>query len=320
MAAKPIVRYCRTMRPSTEDLSTFVQVVDCGTITAAAARMSLAKSVVSKRIAHLETTVSAKLLHRSARRVTPTDTGALLYDRARALLAQLDAMSDEVAARSGDLQGLIRLAAPMSFGTRHLARLIARFMQDNPRVEIALDLDDRHVDLQGGGYDLGVRIGRLGDSALRARRLGASRRALCCSPAYANAAGLPATLEALAAHSCLGYANAAAGHIWRFASSTEPAEPRSIVLHGRLTANSGETLLEAACAGLGLVVLPTFVVGDAMRAGDLISLSIAGWTPVPDAIQVVYPETSAMPSKVRALIDFLVANLREPFDWDEGIV
>ena len=308
------------MRPSTEDLATFVQVADSGAITAAALRLGLAKSVVSKRIAHLEATLSAKLLHRSARRMTLTDAGALFYGRASAVLSQLDAMSDEVAARSGDLQGRIRIVAPMSFGVRHLGPIIASFMQAHPRIEISLDLDDRLTDLQGEGYDLAVRIGRLNDSALKARKLGVSRRALCCSPAYAERKGLPDSLDGLMAHDCLTYGNVAAGQVWRFASTSEPAaEERSLAPRGRFASNSGEALLDAACGGVGLVILPTFITADALAAGDLVEVQIAGWRPSAGLIQVVYPETAAMPLKVRALIDHLAATLREPFSWDRGL-
>ncbi|MXP64338.1 LysR family transcriptional regulator [Roseomonas sp. M0104] len=304
------------MRPDIEALATFVQVVDSGTITAAAARLGLAKSVVSKRVAVLETQLSARLLHRAPRRVTPTEAGSLLYERARALLGQLDTVADEVMARSGALQGMIRLAAPLSFGIRYLGPLIADFMRRYEGIEVVLDLDDRHVDLFSGGYDLALRSGRLGDSELRTRRLGTSNRALCCSPDYAARHGPPPSLEALAAHSCLGYANAAAGHIWRFAP-VGGGEPRSLVLRGRMVANSGEALLDAARAGIGLVVLPTFLVAEAVRAGDLIPLRIPGWEPVPDTIQLVYPPTPAMPLKVRALIEHLAGAIREPFAWDE---
>lgn len=309
------------MRPDIENLATFVQVVDSGTVTAAAARLGLAKSVVSKRIAQLEAQLATKLLNRAPRRVTPTETGALLYDRSRALLAQLDTVADDVMAQSGALRGLIRVAAPMSFGTRHLGPLVAAFMREWPGIEIALDLEDRHVDLLGGGYDLALRIGRLGDSALRSRRLGISRRALCCSPDYAARHGVPDRLESLTAHSCLGYANTTAGHLWRFAPADDPAgEERSLVLRGRMIANTGEALLDAARAGIGLVVLPTFLLAEPVRTGALMPLHIPGWAPVPDTIHIVYPPTPAMPLKTRKLIDFLAERIREPFPWDAPFV
>ncbi|WP_419899366.1 LysR family transcriptional regulator [Roseomonas sp. USHLN139] len=304
------------MRPDIDALATLIQVVDCGTITGAAARMGLAKSVVSKRMAQLEAQLSAKLLHRAPRKVTPTESGALLVARARALLAQLDTVADEVMARSGALSGQLRLAAPLSFGARHLGPLIAGFLRDYPGIEVALDFDDRHVDLLSGQYDLALRIGRLGDSTLRARRLGTSRRALCCSPDYVARHGAPGALEALAGHSCLGYANASSGHIWRFIPADGGGEARSLVLGGRLTANSGEALLEAARAGIGLVVLPTFLLSAEVRAGALVPLQIPGWMPEPDTIQLVWPPAAALPLKARTLIEHLAARLREPFDWD----
>lgn len=304
------------MRPDIDALATLIQVVDCGSITAAAGRMGLAKSVVSKRMAQLEAQLATRLLHRAPRRVTPTESGALLVARARALLAQLDTVADEVMARSGALSGQLRLAAPLSFGTRHLGPLVAGFLRDYPGIEVTLDLDDRHVELLGGQYDLALRIGRLGDSALRSRRLGSSRRALCCSPDYAARHGLPQTLEALSAHSCLGYANASASHIWRFVPADGAGEPRSLVLRGRLTANSGEALLDAAQAGIGLVVLPTFLVAAPVRQGALQPVRIPGWQPEPDGIQLVYPPAAALPLKTRTLIEHLAARIHEPFAWD----
>jgi DNA-binding transcriptional LysR family regulator len=303
------------MRPDPEALATFVQVVDSGSVTAAAARLGLAKSAVSKRVAQLEAQLATRLLHRAPRHVSPTDSGALLYERARALLAQLDSVADELLARSGALQGAVRLAAPLSFGIRYLGPMITDFMRRYEGIEVTLDLDDRHVDLMSGGYDLALRSGRLGDSDLRARRLGTSRRALCCSPGYAERRGLPDRLEALHAHSCLGYTNTTAGHLWRFRRAGS-REERSLTLRGRLAANSGEALLQAACAGLGLVVLPTFLVSDAVRAGTLRPVPLTGWEPVPDSIQLIYPPTPSLPLKTRALIEHLAERIREPFGWD----
>lgn len=308
------------MRPSADDLAIFVQVVDSGTLTAAALRLGLAKSFVSKRMAALEAQLGAKLLHRAPRNVTPTETGALLYSRARAVLTQLDSLAEDVSAQSGSLRGLIRMAAPMSFGTRYLGPAIASFMRTYEKIEVQLDFDDRYVSLQGSSYDLALRIGRLADSSLRSRRLGISHRALCCSRDYAARAGLPDTLEALSHHECLGYANAPSGHIWRFAPEGQPgAEHRSVALRGRLIANNGEALLDAARAGLGLTVLPSFMVGPAVAAGELVQIRIPGWVPVPDSIQIVYPETSLLPLKVRALIDHLAQSISEPFSWDSAL-
>jgi DNA-binding transcriptional LysR family regulator len=193
-------------------------------------------------------------------------------------------------------------------------------MRRYDQIEVSLDLDDRHVDLLAGGYDLAVRIGRLSDSSMRTRQLGTSHRVLCCSADYASRAGLPDSLEALPTHACLGYANAPSGHIWRFmpreGGERRLAQHRSVALRGRLTANNGEALLDAARAGLGLTLLPTFMVGPAVMAGELVPVTIPGWVPVPDTIHIVYPETPAMPAKLRALIEHLAASIAEPFLWD----
>lgn len=312
------------MRPNPDDLSTFLQVVDSGTLTAAALRLGLAKSVVSKRIRGLEALLGAKLLHRSTREVTATETGLLLYARARTLLADLDRLTEEVSARSGALRGAIRLAAPMSFGTRYLGPAVADFARRHPAMDVSLDLDDRYVDLVAGGYDLAVRIGRLGDSALRSRRLGTSHRVLCCSSTYANEAGLPRTLEALQDHAVTSYANSRSGHIWRFmprepGAERRVAQHRSLTLRGRLTSNSGEALLDAARAGLGLTLMPSFMVGPAIADGSLIPVPVPGWVPVPDTIHVVWPETPALPVKLRAMIGHLAAAIAEPFGWDAAL-
>lgn len=311
------------MRPDPDDLATFVQVVDSGTLTAAALRLGIAKSVVSKRIALLEAQLGAKLLHRAPRQVTATETGALLYARARALLMQLDSLTDDVSAQAGALRGAIRLAAPMSFGIRHLGPAIADFARRYEQLEVAMDLDDRHVDLLGGGYDLAVRIGRLGDSTLRSRRLGTSHRVLCCSADYAARRPLPGTLEELAGHDTTGYANSRSGHIWRFMPREGGAGHlglhRSLPLRGRLTSNSGEALLDAARAGLGLTLLPSFMVGPAVASGELLPVSIPGWVPVPDTIHVVWPETPGLPLKLRRLVEHLAARIAEPFGWDAAL-
>ncbi|MBO1074251.1 LysR family transcriptional regulator [Roseomonas marmotae] len=306
------------MRLDADDLATFVQVVDCGTLTAAALRLGLAKSVVSKRVAALEAQLGVRLLHRAPRRMTATEAGALLHARARTLLAQLDSLAEDISAQAGTLRGSIRMAGPMSFGTRCLGPAISSFMCRYEQIEISLDLDDRHVDLLAGGYDLAVRIGRLGDSSLRSRRLGTSHRVLCCSAGYAERVGLPQSLEDLSTHACLGYANVPSGHIWRFMPKGG-GEHRSVVVRGRLTVNTGEALLDAARAGLGLTMLPSFMVGQEVAAGQLMPVSLPGWVPVPDIIHVVYPETPMLPLKLRALIEHLAGAITEPFPWDTAL-
>jgi DNA-binding transcriptional LysR family regulator len=203
----------------------------------------------------------------------------------------------------------------MSFGTLHLAPILLEFACRHPALELALDLDDRMLDLVGGGYDLAVRIGRLSDSSLIARRLCTSRRVVCCSPAYARRKGLPASIEELSRHECIDYAYVNANRLWQF-EPAEPGEaPRSVVVRSHICANNGEVVRDAAIAGLGLVVLPLFIVADALRQGRLVQ-ALPGVTPIPDTINAVYPPMRHVPLKVRALIEHLVTALAGTPPWE----
>lgn len=306
------------MRYRLDDIEAFLAVVETSSVSAAARRLGLAKSVVSKRVSDLETAIGAELLHRSSRKVIPTDRGHGFYRRARELLQQLDEAIDEAGEAEGELRGLLRIAVPMSFGTMHLMPLLAPLFTQHPKLNIALDLDDRKVDLAGGGYDLGIRIGRLADSALAARRLAVSRRVVVCSPAYARTHGLPASPDDLPQHECISYANTPALQQWTFQPVRSGGQPRQVLVKGRIVANNGEAIREAAIAGLGLAVLPSFIVCDALRDGRLID-AMPHHTPAPDGIYAVYPKTRLPSRKVRAVIDHLVEAIGEPAPWERGL-
>ncbi|MGG7054864.1 LysR family transcriptional regulator [Nitrosomonas sp. ANs5] len=207
-----------------DDILAFLQAIETHSISAAAQRLGLSKSVVSKRISDLETKLKVKLLHRSTRGVVATDKGAAFYQRARAIMQQLDQASEALLEQDEDLCGVLRIAAPMSFGTSYLGPILFSFINHYPRLKLALELNDQITDLSGEGYDLGIRIGRLRDSTLIARKLAVSRRIACCSPAYAQRAGLPVTIEELANHACIGYSNVSPSQIWQF-ESAEPGGP-----------------------------------------------------------------------------------------------
>lgn len=306
------------MRYRLDDILAFIQVIETGSFSAAALRLNLAKSVVSKRVSDLEAALGGRLLHRSTRRVTPTDKGRAFYGRARTLLRELDAAAEEVSDDDEALIGPLRIAAPMSFGTLHLAPLLFAFAARHPRLELALDLDDRMVDLGGGGYDLAVRIGRLPDSALVGRRLAESRRVVCCSPDYAGRAGVPATLDELPHHEGIGYANIPAGQLWQFEPAAGDNEPRGVTMRCRAVANNGEAMRDAALAGLGVALLPLFIAAPALREGRLVAV-LPGIRPLSDTIYAVYPPTSHPGRKVRAVIDHLVAALSGVPAWEAGL-
>jgi DNA-binding transcriptional LysR family regulator len=302
------------MRYKLEDLLTFLTVIEAGGLTAGARRLGIAKSVASKRISDLENALRATLLRRSARGVAPTDAGAAFYRRTRDILAELDDAAAS-AAGAGELSGLIRVAGPLSFGTLHLAPVLVDFLVCHPRVELALHLNDRVVDIVREGYDLAVRIGRLKDSSLVAKKLAECKRVLCCSPTYARQVGLPSTLDELKDHACIGYSNAPIGERWLFELEELGGKQRSVLVQPRLTVDNGEAIRDAAIAGLGLTVLPTFIVADALRAGTL--LAVLRDTPVvSDGIFVVYPPDRHLSTKVRALIEHLTAAFKGPLRWE----
>lgn len=303
------------MQPRFDDVLTFLQVVEAGGITAAAARLNISKSVVSKRISDLERTLGAELFRRSTRRLTPTDRGAAFYEKMRALVAEFDDAVEQAARQTGELRGRLRITAPMSFGTMHLGPVLAAFARSHPELELALDLDDKIIDLVGNGYDMAIRIGRLEDSSLVARKLCLSRRIVCCSPGYAGENGLPASIEDLSAHKCIDYANVHASRLWQFAPSKPSGKPRSVMAHSRVVANNGEIMREMALAGLGLAVLPLFIVHEQLREGTLVNALTAA-VPLPDTIYVLYPPTRHVSRRVRALVDHLVAALGDTPPWE----
>jgi DNA-binding transcriptional LysR family regulator len=200
----------------------------------------------------------------------------------------------------------------MSFGNLYLGQMLFGLMEQHPRLDVALDLDDRFVDLVGRGYDLGIRIGRLADSALVGRKLADSRRMTVCSPAYAERHGRPRVPDDLRNHACIGYANAATTHVWQFQSPSGEAMPLNVA--GRFVANNAEAIRDAAIAGLGICVLPRFALCDALRAGSLVEV-LPDFAPVPDVIRAVYPRTRHLPRRVRAVVDHLARELADP-PWE----
>ena len=296
-----------------DDLRAFVAVVEAGGFSRAAARLGLAKSIVSRRVSRLETSLGARLLARTTRGVSPTEAGAAFHARGVRILAELDEAREEVAGRQGSVAGTLRLAAPLSFGVAHLAPALARFAADHPRVALDVAYGDRPVDLVAERFDAAVRIGALPDSSLVARRLAPVRLVAVASPAYLARRGAPGKPEDLADHDCLVYSAAAGGgEAWRFRAGRGSVSVRP---HGRFRADNGEALVAAALEGLGVAALPTFLAGEALRSGALVPLLEA--FPMPEfGLHVVRPPGGPAPARLRALIDFLAARFGpEPY-WD----
>ncbi len=300
-----------------DDLSTFLTVVEAGGITAAANHLNLAKSVVSKRISALEAALDVELLVRSSRAVRPTEHGQALYDRMRPLIHEMGQAAERISSGAGSLTGRLRITAPMSFGTMHLSPIIAAFVGAHAELEMAIDLDDRFVDLVHGGYDVGIRIGLLPDSSMIARKLCEVRRVVLCSPGYAQARGLPRDVADLARHACIDYAHVHASQLWQFEAAGPGGRPGSVALRSRIVVNNGEVMRDLAIAGLGVVVLPMFLAVDALRDGRLIE-ALPDALPRPYAIHAVWPQTNRMSAKVRAFVDHLATAFAGGAPWERG--
>ena len=297
-------------RSSTDliDVLGFVRVAETGSFARAAERMGLSKPSLSRRVARLEGQLGARLLTRTARGAAPTEIGKAYYARASAVLAELDAARETVAEAVTQIAGPIRLTAPLSFGVEHLAPVLAEFALAHPKVELDVEFEDRTVDLDAGGYDLAVRIGRLADSALIARRIAPVRKVLIASPAYLDEHGRPQRPADLAGHAALIYNQES----WRFRvdGKWETVRPTPA-----LRSNNGEMLREAAVAGLGLALLPTFIAAPALEARTVEPL-LLGHPLEEGALHAVMPPGRATTARVRALVDFLVARFGPEPSWD----
>lgn len=306
------------MEYSLADIETFLAVVEAGSVSAGALRLNLAKSVVSSRIARLERALGTTLLHRSAHGVTPTDRGSEFYGRARAVIEQLDAAAEAVTEDERELSGLVRIAGPMSFGSRWLGPALFPLLQNHPKLSVALDLDDRRVDLLGGGYDLGIRSGRLTDSSLVAKRLAVTRSIVCASPDYVARHGMPETLDDLREHAAIGYSLVPFDQAWLFEPARRGDPPRTAAVRCRIVINNGDAMREAAVAGLGLALLPSFIVADALREGRLVNAAPA-LRPLGSAVWAMYPHTRHPSRKVRTIVEHLRQVFRNGRLWEDGL-
>jgi DNA-binding transcriptional LysR family regulator len=296
-------------------MAVFARIVEAGSFTAAARGLGLSKPAVSKQLARLEARLGARLLNRTTRRLSLTEAGRLFHQRCVRLLADAAAAEQAVAELAEAPRGTLRIGAPMSFGQLHLAPAIAPFLARYPELRIDLSLDDRVVDLVGEGHDLAIRIAELPPSRLVGRRLAINRRVVCAAPAYLQAHGVPRQPRELAQHQCLNYSYLASGDDWRFRG---PAGAESVRVAARFTANNGDVLRQAAVDGMGIILSPSFLVGDDLRSGRLVAL-LDGWQAADTGIWALYPQARQLPRKVRALVDFLVERFGPTPYWDAGI-
>ena len=297
--------------PDLEAWAIFAKVADTGSFARAAQALQLSQATVSKAITRLETRIGTQLLHRTSRKVALTAAGQQAVARASRLLEEGEAVEADILDRSTALRGVIRLAAPMSFGVSRLAPLLPGFMAQHPDVELDLHLSDAQVDVVGDRFDLALRISTLADSSLRARRLCTVRLQVVAAPAYFAAHGKPTHPRELAQHRGFQYANARSGSAWRFRHPQhgEFAQTVPAVLH----ANNAEVFDAALRAGLGIALQPEFLVQDALQQGVL-ETALDDWQVPALVLSVVTPPGLHRPARVQALIDYLAASLvQEPW-------
>lgn len=294
-------------------MEAFVRVADSKSFSEAARRLRSSKSLVSRQVAALEAELGVRLFHRTTRSLTLTEEGRGYYAQVTRILAEIDDANRSVSQAQASPRGKLKLSAPMSFGILHLAPALPDFFARCPEVEIDLSLNDRFVDVVDEGFDLAIRIGRLADSSLVARRLASLRLVLCASAAYLAKNGLPESPEDLRRHQCLCYSTNSLAPEWRLAG--RDGKDIAVPVTGRLHANNGDVLRIAALRGQGIVYLPSFIVGADLQAGTLVSL-LPEFMPSDGGIYAVYPHSRHLSAKVRAFIDFLAERFGPRPYWD----
>jgi DNA-binding transcriptional LysR family regulator len=293
-------------------MEVFTQVVAAGGFSAAARRMGLSRSAVSKHISELETEIGVQLLFRTTRRMTPTEAGLAYDERCRAILDEVAETEAAITDAEQQPRGLLRVNAPMSFGILHLGPAVADFMAAHPDLQVQMILDDRFVDPVAEGFDVTIRIAEMEDSSLIARRIGAARMAICAAPDYLARHGVPELPDDLRNYDCLHYGNLPSSTHWRL---TGPDGTHRVPIRARLCTNNGQVLRDAAVAGLGICALPTFIVGPELQAGRLASV-LPDYTFGEITLHALYAPSRYLAAKVRVFIDFLVDRFGDRPSWD----
>ncbi|WP_395825692.1 LysR family transcriptional regulator [Collimonas sp.] len=290
-----------------EAMKVFVKVAEAGSLSGAGRILGLSNPSVTRHIADLETYLGARLLNRSTRRLSLTDTGSAYLERCRQLLADLEQATLAAGMHAANPSGVLRINAPVSFSVNHLGRLLPLYAQRYPNVELNVTLSDRIVDLVEEGFDLAIRIGKLQNSSLVMRKLAPAHVLTCAAPAYLEQHGVPQHPDDLARHACLTYAYTLPDNEWRL---QRDGKVHTVRVGGGFHCNNGDLLLAATLAGSGIIRQPTFIIGDAIRAGKLLPL-LTAYHGDPLAVHAVYPSRQHLSAKVRTFVDFLAQQFGE---------
>jgi DNA-binding transcriptional LysR family regulator len=302
-------------------IQAFARVVETGSFARAAQRLDVSTSAVSRHVAELEAHLDARLLNRTTRRLSLTEAGQSFYEHSVQLLADLEDAEASVRVATHAPKGTLRLSCGVSFGLRYLAPVLRDFCGRHGDVVVDLDLSDRTVDLVEEGFDMAIRIGRMGQQGLVSRRLGSTQVVCCAAPAYlASVRERLETPDDLARHRCLCYTNVGLPNVWRFQPRDGDADPIDIRITPWHRSNSGQLLAKLAVQGLGIVYSPDFIVAESIRAGQLVPL-LTSYLPARSPIAAVYPSRRHLSATVRTFVDFVAARFEKDHPWSlEGFV
>jgi DNA-binding transcriptional LysR family regulator len=295
-------------------MAVFKRAVEAGSFAAAARHFSISPEMAGNHVRALEAHLGVRLLNRSTRRLNPTEAGGIYYEHCTRILADILDAEAEVGLLQAFPRGLLRVAAPVTFGVLHIAPAVSDYMTRYPEVRIDIAVSDRFVNLIEEGFDLAIRVGELQDSNLIARRLSSARLVVCASPAYLQRAGRPETPSDLSRHACLIYTEAASPETWRFQAADGHVE--TVHVSGPLTSTNAAFVHRMALAGHGIVRGPSFSFNADLAEGRLVPL-LAGWRSGELAIQALYPHKSLLSAKVRTFVDFLVERFALAPRWEK---
>ncbi|MEG3619425.1 LysR family transcriptional regulator [Magnetovibrio sp. PR-2] len=291
----------------------FITTVDKGSFSGAARALGTSKATLSKQVAALEDHLNVRLLHRTTRKLNLTDEGRIYVDRARQILEDLEDAEDAVSPSTAEPRGKLRISAPHTFGAMHLSNALACFVERYPLVELDIEFSDRLVNLVDEGFDLAIRISKLKDSSLIARRLAPVNITLCAAPSYWERRGKPNHPSELSEHTGIIYSFLSTPGEWHF---QDKGKPLSVKMHGNLTTNNDVVIRAAAQQGIGIFYGPAFIVSNALRKGEL-ETALEDYSTDPLGIYAVYPSSRNLSPKVRAFVDYLVEWMRHTPDWED---
>ncbi|MDH5425087.1 MAG: LysR family transcriptional regulator [Gammaproteobacteria bacterium] len=293
-------------------IKVYVNVVETGSFTAASERMGISRAAASQYVAQLEEHLGGRLLNRTTRHVSTTEAGRMYFARCKDILHHLEEADNMVSGFSGTPKGTLRISAPSVFAERHLVPIIYDFTKAYPDVKIDLMVTDRYVDMVYEAYDLAIRVTKIEDSDLVARRLASCRHILAASPAYLKSSPLLSSPDDLKNHACLLYSYTT-GAVWPLFKN---AKDYSVKVSPVMTSNNPEVLLEAAINGMGITIMPTFIASDAIRRGDLLTV-LDDYESLNLDIYAIYSSRHYLPAKIRFFVDFLKEKINDPPYWDD---